>query len=84
MTTSVFIFQACYGTPVPPADVPRSQTELQEAVPEDPEAPSDVEENLDLARELRIRQAPTLVVNGDEPQKYIGVAAIWNFNSFDV
>ena len=39
----------------------------------------DVEENLDLARELRIRQAPTLVVNGDEPQKYIGVAAIWNF-----
>lgn len=47
MTTSVFIFQACYGTPVPPADVPRSQTELQEAVPEDPEAPSDVEENLE-------------------------------------
>ncbi|MBR0532975.1 MAG: hypothetical protein IJJ96_10250 [Bacteroidales bacterium] len=47
LTTSVFIFQACYGTPVPPADVPRSQTELQEAVPEDPEAPSDVEENLE-------------------------------------
>ena len=47
LTTSVFIFQACYGTPVPPADVPRSQTELQEAVPEDPETPSDVEENLE-------------------------------------
>ena len=47
LTASVFIFQACYGTPVPPADVPRSQTELQEAVPEDPEAPSDVEENLE-------------------------------------
>ena len=47
LTTSVFIFQACYGTPVPPADVPRTQTELQEAVPEDPEAPSDVEENLE-------------------------------------
>ena len=47
LTTYVFIFQACYGTPVPPADVPRSQTELQEAVPEDPEAPSDVEENLE-------------------------------------
>lgn len=47
LTTSVFIFQACYGTPVPPADVPRSQTELQEAVPDDPEAPSDVEETLE-------------------------------------
>ncbi|MBR5177041.1 MAG: hypothetical protein IKW89_14110 [Bacteroidales bacterium] len=47
LTTSVFIFQACYGTPVPPADVPRSQTELQEAIPDDPEAPSDEEENLE-------------------------------------
>ncbi|MBR1926316.1 MAG: hypothetical protein IJ840_00970 [Bacteroidales bacterium] len=42
LTTSVFVFQACYGPPMPPeVDVPRSQTEFQEAVPDDPEDPSD-------------------------------------------
>ena len=40
LTTSVFIFQACYGTPTEDIDVPRSQTPLQEAVPdEDPAIP---------------------------------------------
>ena len=34
LTTSVFVFQACYGPPMPPEeiDVPRNQTELQEAI----------------------------------------------------
>ena len=40
LTTSVFIFQACYGTPTEDIDVPRSQTQLQEAIPEeDPAIP---------------------------------------------
>lgn len=46
LTTSVFIFQACYGPAIPePADLPRNLTEFQEAVPEetvDPEV-EDVE-----------------------------------------
>ena len=42
LTTSVFIFQACYGTPYPEeVDVPRNQTELQEAVPDGQETPSE-------------------------------------------
>lgn len=42
LTTSVFIFQACYGTPVPPPDEPglaMNQTELQEVVQEEEVAP---------------------------------------------
>lgn len=36
LTTSVFIFQACYGPAIPePADMPRNLTELQEAIPEE-------------------------------------------------
>ncbi|MBO4230476.1 MAG: hypothetical protein J5886_02245 [Bacteroidales bacterium] len=42
LTTSVFIFQACYGTPVPPPDgvagSELNQTELQEVVQEEEDA----------------------------------------------
>ena len=43
LTASVFIFQACYGAPPPYEvyDIPREQTQLQEAVPDDPETIAD-------------------------------------------
>ncbi len=41
LTASAFVFQACYGTPVPEVDVPRSQTQLQQTVPDIPETPSE-------------------------------------------
>ena len=47
LTASAFIFQACYGTPIPEADVPRNQTQLQSAVPEEPQTPSEEEETLE-------------------------------------
>lgn len=47
MTASAFIFQACYGTPIPEVDVPRNQTQLQSVVPEDPQTPSEEEETLE-------------------------------------
>ena len=48
LTTSVFIFQACYGTPLPPeAEVPRGQTQLQEAAPVEEILPSAEEEKAD-------------------------------------
>ncbi|MBO5634409.1 MAG: hypothetical protein J5907_03210 [Bacteroidales bacterium] len=43
LTTSVFIFQACYGPAIPDADIPRDQTQLQEAIPENPEVLEDEE-----------------------------------------
>ena len=43
LTASAFIFQACYGTPIPEVDVPRNQTQLQEAIPENPEVLEDEE-----------------------------------------
>ena len=58
MTASVFVFQACYGPAMPTTvDLPRSQTELNEASPNDPvvlpgedavaEETENVEETLD-------------------------------------
>lgn len=47
LTASAFIFQACYGTPIPEVDVPRNQTQLQNVVPEDPQTPSEEEETLE-------------------------------------
>ena len=47
LTASAFIFQACYGTPIPEVDVPRNQTQLQSVVPEDPQTPSKEEETLE-------------------------------------
>ena len=47
LTASAFIFQACYGTPIPEVDVPRNQTQLQSVVPEDPQTPSEEEETLE-------------------------------------
>lgn len=41
LTASAFVFQACYGTPVPEVDVPRNQTQLQQEVPDSPEPPSE-------------------------------------------
>ena len=38
-----------------------------------------VEQNMDLAKELGIRQAPTLIVGGETPEKLIGVGAIRKF-----
>ena len=38
-----------------------------------------VEENMDLAKELGIRQAPTLVVGGETPEKLVGVGAVRKF-----
>ena len=38
-----------------------------------------VEENMDLAKELGIRQAPTLVVGGEAPEKLVGVGAVRKF-----
>ena len=38
-----------------------------------------VEENKDLAVQYAIRQAPTLVIEGDEPVKLVGVGAIRKF-----
>jgi hypothetical protein len=43
LTTSVFIFQACYGPAIPDVDIPRDQTQLQEAIPENPEVLEDEE-----------------------------------------
>ena len=43
LTTSVFIFQACYGPAIPDVDSPRDQTQLQEAIPENPEVLEDEE-----------------------------------------
>ena len=38
-----------------------------------------VEENMALAKELGIRQAPTLVVGGENPEKLVGVGAVRKF-----
>ena len=35
-----------------------------------------VEENMDLAKEYGIRQAPTLIVGGETPEKLVGVGAV--------
>ena len=38
-----------------------------------------VEQNMDLAKEHGIRQAPTLIVGGENPEKLVGVGAIRKF-----
>ena len=38
-----------------------------------------VEENRDLAVEYGIRQAPTLIIGGETPERFVGVGAIRRF-----
>jgi len=57
LTTSVFIFQACYGTPYPDVEVPRSQTQLQDAVPESQTVTSQEEEELETGVEEEKNEA---------------------------
>ena len=42
LTTSVFIFQACYGVP-PTVEVPRNQTESQVSVTDEPAVENEAE-----------------------------------------
>ena len=43
LTTSVFIFQACYGVPPTTVEVPRNQTESQVSVTDEPAVENETE-----------------------------------------
>ena len=43
------------------------------------EEKTDITPNMDLAKEHGIRQAPTLIVGGENPEKLVGVGAIRKF-----